>query len=109
MLFAAGSGTRLVGSVLLVAEVLIKPVREQRTDEFDELIAILARLDLMNLSEMTAHRAVALGSSYGLKGPDACHLATAVEAGADRFITNNRKDFSKKITEIDVTYPTDLR
>jgi hypothetical protein len=32
------------------------------------------------------------------------HLATAVHAGADRFITNNRRDFSPDITELDVTY-----
>ena len=36
------------------------------------------------------------------------HLATALDAGADRFITNNSRDFPKTITEIDVTYPTDL-
>jgi len=37
------------------------------------------------------------------------HLATAVNVGADRFITNNRRDFPKSIAEIDVTYPADLR
>lgn len=36
------------------------------------------------------------------------HLATAVAAGADRFVTNNSTDFAKEIDEIDVTYPTDL-
>lgn len=34
--------------------------------------------------------------------------ATAVAAGADRFLTNNPSDFPKTITEIDITYPTDL-
>ena len=28
--------------------------------------------------------------------------------GADRFITNNRRDFPATITEIQVTYPADL-
>ena len=32
----------------------------------------------------------------------------ALDAGADRFITNNARDFPKTITEIDITYPTDL-
>jgi hypothetical protein len=31
-----------------------------------------------------------------------------VVAGADRFITNNRRDFPTSISEIDVTYPADL-
>jgi hypothetical protein len=33
------------------------------------------------------------------------HLATAVTANADRFITNNAKAFPVSISEIDVTYP----
>ena len=36
------------------------------------------------------------------------HLATAVAAGADRFVTDNQADFPKSISEIDVTYPEDL-
>jgi hypothetical protein len=35
---------------------------------------------------------------------DAVHLATAIPAGADRFITNNRRAFTPEISEIDVTY-----
>lgn len=29
-------------------------------------------------------------------------------AGADRFITNNRRDFRKEIAEVDITYPDEL-
>jgi len=36
------------------------------------------------------------------------HLATAVAAGADRFITNSSSDFSTTIAEVDVTYPDEL-
>ena len=36
------------------------------------------------------------------------HLATAVAVGADRFITNNQRDFRPTITEVAVTYPADL-
>ena len=45
---------------------------------------------------------------YRLKAADATHLATAVGMGADRFITNNQRDFLATITEIQVTYPADL-
>lgn len=58
--------------------------------------------------ESTAELATALGASYGLRAADAVHLATAVGAGADRFLTNNRTNFTKSITEIDITYPEDL-
>jgi hypothetical protein len=42
------------------------------------------------------------------RAADAFHLATAVLAGADRFITSNRRDFGPSITEIDVLYPDAL-
>jgi predicted nucleic acid-binding protein len=97
-----------IGSVLLVPELLTKPLRENATDEFNELSTLLGRLDLLATDKATAELATALGAAYGLRTADAVHLATAVGAGADRFLTNNRSDFPKAITEIDVTYPEDL-
>jgi predicted nucleic acid-binding protein len=52
--------------------------------------------------------ATALGAAYGLRVADAVRLAAAVGAGADRFVTSNRSDFPKSITEIDVVYPDEL-
>jgi hypothetical protein len=43
-----------------------------------------------------------------MRAADATHLATAISSGADRFITNNERDFPKTITEIDIIYPRDL-
>ena len=97
-----------IGSVLLLPELLTKPLRDEAVDELTELAALLGRLDLRPLDEATAELATALGASYQLRPADAVHLATAVNAGADRFITNNSKDFPKTITEVDVTYPADL-
>ncbi|MBA2282317.1 MAG: PIN domain-containing protein [Actinomycetota bacterium] len=96
------------GSVLLIPELLTKPFREGATDELDALGALLGRLDLRPTDEATAHLAASLGASYGLRAADAVHLATAVAAGADRFITNNTSDFAKAIGEIDITYPSEL-
>lgn len=97
-----------VGSVLLIPELLTKPLRDGATDELDDLGALLGRLDLRPADEATAELAAALGASYRLRAADAVHLATAVGAGADRFITNNRSDFPKAIAEIDVVYPHEL-
>ncbi len=97
-----------VGSTLLVPELLTRPTRDGAKDEVAALAALLARLDLRPLDEATAALAVALGASYSLKPADAVHLATAVSAGADRFITNNARDFSRSIEEVAVTYPGDL-
>jgi predicted nucleic acid-binding protein len=97
-----------IGSMLLVPELLVKPRREGHDLEVEQLESILARLDLHALDSTVARLAVRLGVAYGLRAPDAVHLATAVCANADRFITNNSRDFPRTITEIDITYPTDL-
>lgn len=105
---AAGGPMAGIGSVLLVPELLTKPRRSGADVEARALGALLARLDLLPTDSATAALATALGADYGLRAVDAVHLATAVGAGADRFITNNRSDFAKTITEIDIVYPDDL-
>lgn len=97
-----------VGSLLLIPEILTKPVREGAADEVAALTGLLARLELLPLDAATADLAVALGATYGLRAADGVHLATAVQAGADRFITNNRRHFSHEIAEVSITYPEDL-
>lgn len=108
-LFAGDGDVVGVGSVLLLPEVLSKPMREDPdSDETAALLSLLSRLELHPLDEPTARLALALSISYGLRAADAAHLATAVAAGADRFLTNNRKDFPATITEVDVVYPEAL-
>ncbi|MDQ0727702.1 PIN domain-containing protein [Microbacterium sp. W4I20] len=107
---ASGSSTTdAIGSVLLLTEVLAKPLREDPdSDEASALISLLSRLDLRPLDAATARLSLALSVAYGLRAADAAHLATAVTAGAARFVTNNRKDFPKTIAEIDIVYPDEL-
>jgi len=97
-----------MGSVLLLPEVLTKPSREGAHEKLLELSSLLGRLELWPADKATAELATSLGASYGLRAADAIHLATAVAAGADRFLTNNKADFPRLIEEIDVTYPEDL-
>lgn len=97
-----------IGSVLLLPEVLSRPLRDGAAEEVRILARLLARLDLRPVDRATAELATALSSRYRLKAADATHLATAVGLGADRFITNNQRDFPATITEIQVTYPAEL-
>jgi predicted nucleic acid-binding protein len=97
-----------IGSVLLLPQVLSRPLRDGATDEVRVLAGLLARLDLRPVDRATAELATALSTRYRLKAADATHLATAVGMAADRFITNNQRDFPATITEIQVTYPADL-
>lgn len=95
-----------IGSVLLMPEILIKPMRaDEESAEVDDLIGLLGGLRLLPLDHTVAELSVVLGAKYGLRAADAAHLATAVAGGADRFLTNNRKDFSPDIQEIDIVYP----
>lgn len=105
-----GSSTDFAGtgSVLLLPELLSKPIRESDSDGVRMLAGLLARLDLRPVDRATAELATALASAYNLRAADATHLATAVVVRADRFITNNRRDFPATIKEVQVTYPGDL-
>lgn len=97
-----------MGSVLLVPEVLSKPMRSRSSREVRDLLILLGRLTLLPCDLATAEVAASLGALYGLRGADAVHLATAVQAGADRFITNNKRDFPQAIEEIEIVYPDQL-
>ena len=105
---AARRGEAGTGSVLLLPEVLGKPLRDGARDEVRVLAGLLARLDLRPVDLATAELATALSGRYRLRAADAVHLATAIGLGADRFITNNKRDFPASIREIEITYPEEL-
>jgi predicted nucleic acid-binding protein len=96
------------GSVLLLPELLSKPTREQDLHTLDRLSKIIGRLTLYRTDLPTSQLAVTLGAKYKLRAAGAIHLATAVIVGADRFITNNARDFPRSISEIQIMYPSDL-
>jgi len=109
MVFQAATGASAgAGSVLLIPELLSKPLRDGRPAEIRLLAGLLTRLDLRPVDTATAELATVLASKYSLRAADAIHLATAVGLGADRFITNNKRDFPRTIDEVRVTYPQDL-
>ena len=97
-----------VGSVLLIPEVLSKPMQQGDDAQLDALSALLSRLQLRDADRPTVELATAYRAQHGLKTADAVHLATAVLAGADRFITNNSRDFPTDLPDIDVVFPGDL-
>ncbi len=97
-----------IGSVLLLPELLSKPARLGRDAEVAVLRAHLNRLLLLPTSQEIATVAAGLGATYGLRAADSVHLATAIVAGADRFVTNNRRDFDQPIEEIEIAFPDTL-
>ena len=97
------------GSVLLCPELLSKPLRLGLGAELKVLQGYLDRLDLIDVSEEIALVAGLMSVAYRLKAPDALHLACAVHAGADAFVTNNREDFRQaEVLELQVLYPEEV-
>ena len=94
-----------IGSVVLLPETLSKPIRREDDVEELALIKLLNHFELKVVDQEIADSATTLGAKYGLRAADAIHLATAVVWGADRFHTNNRKDFGPHITEVEVVWP----
>jgi predicted nucleic acid-binding protein len=107
-LLARGADVAGIGSVLLLPEVLSKPIRDENADALEALRSLLSRLELRPVDDEIAAVATSLAAKYRLQAADAVHLATAVVAGATRFITNNSKHFTTDIDEVDVTYPAEL-
>jgi predicted nucleic acid-binding protein len=105
LLMNEGSDGRRIGSVVLITELFGKSVGRDES-EWSRLQALLAHLDLKDVDHETAELSASLQGKYRLDSPDAIHLATAVLWGAERFHTNNSKDFAQRIDEIDIVFPS---
>jgi predicted nucleic acid-binding protein len=92
-----------IGSVVLLTETL---ALGSSTPHSLRLREILSALALVPVDANIARVAAALRATYRLKTPDALHLATAITAGADRFVTGNQRDFTTAIKEIPVVFPS---
>jgi predicted nucleic acid-binding protein len=101
----SGSAAPAIASVLVVSEVFGSPAGREDGVEREALVTILANLDLKDVDYETADLAGAMRAKYRLRAPVAIHLATAVLWGAERFHTNNRKDFGQPIDEIEIVFP----
>ena len=85
---------RLVTSVLTLMEVLVAPKRErqeQLCQRYRELFASFPQLTVLAIDQSIAEVASDLRAAYSLRTPDALHLATAIVAGADAFVTEDRR------------------
>ncbi len=84
-------------------EILTGPKKQGRHDlaaQYRELIVNFPHLTIMGLSEHIVELASDMRAKYGIATPDAIHLATAIDFGASRFITNDKT--LKRISEIRV-------
>ena len=81
-----------VVSTIVLPEILAKPLKESA----DELVAAYRSMFyytqgiiLRPVSSSIADHAADLRAHYNLKTPDALHIATAMDAGCQAFLTND--------------------
>ncbi len=81
-------------SSLVFAELLVPLYREGKAKAAAGLVSRLtsfANLAVHDLDAETASLAARLRAEQGLRTPDAIHAATAIMAGADGILTNDRQ------------------
>jgi predicted nucleic acid-binding protein len=85
---------RGVVSTLVLMEVLIKPLEAGRGDlaeEYRELLTESFHFGLIDVSVGVAEQAAEIRAEYGFRAPDSIQIATAVHAGCDCFVTNDKR------------------
>ncbi len=96
-------------SVISLAEVLVKPLREKRqqaADDYRRLLRAFPNLRLLALTADIAEEAARLRALHGLALPDMIQIASAVAEGAGGFVTNDPA--LQRITEIEVLLLDDV-
>jgi predicted nucleic acid-binding protein len=92
-----------ITSVITLLEVLVKPLKENKTEIVEQYKSILTSAEGIEILEITinvAKKAAELRAKYNFRTPDALQLASALEYGANFFLTND--DRLKPVTEIPV-------
>ena len=90
-----------IGSTLIITEVLIKPYKHNRRDlafDYRDLILGFPNFSLFAPNEQVCDSAALLRAKYNFRTPDAIHIATAIEEGAQAIIGNDKR--WKSIKEI---------
>lgn len=85
---------QLVTSTITVAEVLVHPFRMKDTklaERYEEILFGDDELTMLSIDRPVAKTAARLRAEYALKTPDALQLAAATVAGADCFLTNDKR------------------
>lgn len=85
---------KAIGSMIAMLELLVQPLRDGRddlADNYRKILRYFPNFELVPVDNAIADRAAKLRAAYNIGTPDAIHLATAIEAEADCYITNDRK------------------
>lgn len=94
-----------VFSAIGLIEILTGPKQLKEYElaaKYRHLITSFPHITLIGLNERIIEIASDLRAMYGVKTPDAIHLATAIDSNASEFVTNDKS--LKRVKEIRVTF-----
>jgi len=87
-----GGSHQGITSILSLAEVLVKPLRDgnkEAADDYRRLLTTFPNPRLIDVSRGVGELAARLRAAHGLPMPDMMQVATALTAGATGFISND--------------------
>lgn len=87
----AGSGDRFAISPLVKCECLIGPLRRNDFETERLFQEVFAEFDVLDMPESVYLQAARLRASFGVKTPDALHLACAQHHRCREFWTNDER------------------
>jgi predicted nucleic acid-binding protein len=99
----------IITSALTILEVLVQPIklnRQDLVDKYRQILSPASGIEIIDMSSAIAYRAAELRAKYGLKTPDSIQVGTALEYGAQYFLTNDIR--LKTVKEIKTITPQEL-
>ena len=103
-------GFSFVTSTVTLLEVLVKPLRDGQTaiaKQYRDILTSAKSIEIIDVTTAISEQAAFLRAKYNLRTPDAIQLATAIELGADYFLTNDSQ--LKSFSEINVLTVAELQ
>lgn len=99
----------IVVSTLVLPEILSRPLTESDSEliaAYQSMFDNTHGISLRPVSSTIAYRAANLRAQHNLETPEALHIATAIDAGCQAFLTNNLD--LRRVREIQVFALADL-
>ncbi|MBX3052058.1 MAG: type II toxin-antitoxin system VapC family toxin [Caldilineaceae bacterium] len=93
----------LYTSSIILAEVLVLPLREQLTQLYNQYLSVFLNSPSVRILDIDTNvllMAASLRASYGLRAADAIQISCCIEAGCEVFVTNDKR--LQKVKEIEI-------